>query len=349
MIQVILYSREDCHLCRQAQADLEALQSEIPHQLAVVDVDRSPTLQEQYGLEIPVVEVGPLTLRAPITRQELRQGLQAAQREAGKAASPAKAEPAPTRKAGAPAPARPVYRTGAVWTRSDSITYWFSRHILLVLNLIMGLYLGLAFLAPVLMKVGAQKPAALLYRVYSVACHQLAYRSFFLFGEQAIYPRASAGLEGRLTFNQATGISEGNDNADVFAAREFVGNPAMGYKVALCQRDLAIYGGILIFGLLYAATRRRIPALAWYLWALIGMAPIALDGFSQLFSQPPFNFIAYRESTPFFRLLTGFLFGFTTAWFAYPVIDQSMRETREMMEVKLRKTQALADAPVKEE
>ena len=66
---------------------------------------------------------------------------------------------------------------------------------------------------------------------------------------------------------------------------------------------------------------------------LLGIAPIGLDGFSQLFSQ--FNWewlsalVPYRESTPFLRVLTGALFGLATAWFAYPNIEESMSETRQ--------------------
>jgi uncharacterized membrane protein len=107
----------------------------------------------------------------------------------------------------------------------------------------------------------------------------------------------------------------------------------VGYKVALCERDVAIYGGILLFGLLFALSGRRLPALPWYLWILLGMGPIGLDGFSQLFSQFNWPWLAailpYRESTPFLRVLTGAMFGIATAWFAYPYIEESMNETRK--------------------
>jgi uncharacterized membrane protein len=213
-----------------------------------------------------------------------------------------------------------------------------------VLNLLVALYVFLPFLAPVLMKAGAQTPASLIYRVYGGVCHQLAYRSFFLFGEQVVYPRAAAGMNGLVPFGQVSGIGEGNDPADILAARNFVGNPTVGYKLALCERDIAIYGSILLFGLLFAISGRRIRPLPWYLWLVFGILPIALDGLSQLFSQPPFNFMVYRESTPLLRVITGALFGFTTAWFGYPTIEQTMRDTREMMEAKLRKVQAADQA-----
>ena len=75
-------------------------------------------------------------------------------------------------------------------------------------------------------------------------------------------------------------------------------------------------------------------ALPWYLWIAIGIAPIALDGVSQVISQPPFHLLAYRESTPFLRTLTGGLFGFMTAWFGYSQVEIAMQETRRILAVK---------------
>lgn len=338
MIEVILYSRPDCHLCEQALADLASLQAEFPHRLGVVDIDSSPTLQRQYGLDIPVVEIGPLTLKAPISLAELRKAL--ATVSGGEPAEPNWPGGNQPSQGGRSRAGSREYQTGSTWTRSDSITYWLSKHYLAILNLVFALYVGLPFLAPALLQAGYQTPAALIYRVYGATCHQLAYRSFFLFGEQAVYPRQASRLEGLLTFQQATGITEGSDTADVFAARNYLGSPAIGFKVALCQRDIALYGSILLFGLLYAISGRRIPALPWYLWVIFGLLPVAVDGLSQLFSQPPLSFLPYRESTPLLRGLTGFLFGFTTAWFGYPAIEQSMRDTQEMMESKRQKTRA---------
>jgi uncharacterized membrane protein len=80
-------------------------------------------------------------------------------------------------------------------------------------------------------------------------------------------------------------------------------------------------------------TGRRIKPIHWIFWILIGMIPIGLDGFSQLFSQMQWSWLSsilpYRESTPFLRVLTGGLFGLATAWFAYPYIEESMSETRQ--------------------
>ena len=322
MINVTLYSRNDCHLCEQANADLVTLQTEIPHKLTVVDVDSSLDLRRAYGLEVPVVEVGPYKLRAPFDLQELRITLMAA-----------KDRKEQLDTLGGPA-YQQLVQNSQTWTSADSFAYWLSNHYLALFNIIVLVYLGLPVMAPILMKAGFESPAWLIYRVYSAMCHQFAFRSFFLFGEQLDYPRAAAGVNGLLTLAQATGLGEGTSAEELIAARTFVGNEVVGYKVALCERDIAIWGGLLLFGVIYSLTGRRLPPLPWYLWLLIGIVPIGIDGVSQLLSQPPFYFYAFRESTPLLRVLTGGLFGVATAWFGYPMTEEAMAETRRIMATK---------------
>ena len=193
------------------------------------------------------------------------------------------------------------------------------------------------------MKAGVTTPATVIYRSYGFVCHQLGYRSWFLFGEQPYYPRALANMDGVKTFNEATGLSEGGSNADLFAARGFVGNEQVGYKVAFCERDVAIYGALFGFGILFAITKRRIPPLPVIAWLIIGLGPIGLDGFSQLLSQPPlgnfalFSWLPLRESTPLLRTLTGAIFGFTTGWFGYPMVEETMQDTRRALLVKFKR------------
>ncbi len=134
-------------------------------------------------------------------------------------------------------------------------------------------------------------------------------------------------------------MSEASTAENLMLARTFVGNDIVGYKVALCQRDMGIYFGIFAFGLLFGLTRWRLPGLPWYLWLLLGILPIALDGVSQLLSQPPMSFLPFRESTPFLRSLTGFLFGFTTAWFGYPLVEETMSESRQILSRKKERIQ----------
>jgi len=209
----------------------------------------------------------------------------------------------------------------------DRFSLWLSRNFLWVFLGFLTLYVSLPWLAPVLMKIGWTRPARWIYAAYSVTCHQLAFRSWFLFGEQPAYPRAAAGMSGLKTYGQVTGY----DEEDLWTAR-----------------DVAIWGAFwlftLVFTLLYRFKGRRLRALPWYLWILIGWVPIGLDGFSQLLSQMPGSFLPYRESTPLLRTLTGFIFGLTTAWFMVPMMQESMEETRALLLRKQRLLEARQQA-----
>lgn len=327
-IDVTLYMRPACQLCDEVRNHLEALRAKYPHVLTEVDIDSDPALQKRYFDQIPVIEVGAYQLKAPITKQALAMTLEAAN------SLSSQDQPVSTK-----ANQRQERRPDTV-TRSDRLYYWISKHYLAFLNLLIFLYVGIPFVAPTLMKVNAEVPARLIYTLYSPLCHQFGFRSFFLFGEQPYYPLKEAGLANVKTFDQITGYA---DLANPYSisrlyARQYKGDPVVGYKVALCERDVAIYGAIVVFGLVYAGTRRRLPGLHWMLWILIGLGPIGLDGFSQLFSQLNWPWLAqylpYRESTPFLRVFTGFLFGFCTAWFAFPNIEESMQETRQFLAKK---------------
>ncbi len=48
-------------------------------------------------------------------------------------------------------------------------------------------------------------------------------------------------------------VEEGDWPAFFVAARRFLGNEQMGYKMALCERDIGIYGFVLIGGLIFSA------------------------------------------------------------------------------------------------
>ncbi|MBE3067345.1 MAG: DUF2085 domain-containing protein [Chloroflexi bacterium] len=325
MITVTLYTRAGCELCKQAEEDLKALQEEIPHQLAILDIDSDPSMRDTFALEIPVVEAGPFRLKAPFSRQELKMTLgAAADRRSQLESINDKTFQVNTS------------RTQTI-SKADKISYWISKHYLAIFNLFLILYIGIPFLAPIFKEAGWNTPAEVIYKIYRPLCHQWAFRSFFLFGEQAYYPHAAAKIPAVLTFEQVSGITDLTDPSRL-QARVYEGNSLLGYKIALCERDVAIWGAMALFGVIYALTGRKLPKLHWLIWVLVGLGPIGLDGFSQLFSQIPSTFIQsilpYRESTPLLRTLTGFLFGLTTAWFMFPLIEESMADTRRLLAKK---------------
>lgn len=233
-----------------------------------------------------------------------------------------------------------------------------SRHWLRVALTLLGIYVTLPFAAPTLANAGLAGPASLLYTLYSPFCHQFAFRSLFLYGEQPFYPRSivqSGVPEGIIpyesyitqspTFAQALAPYVGTEPFDPyvfspalqFASRAFAGDETMGYKMTLCARDIAIYLAMFVGGLVYSIprVRRRLRPAPILIYLILGLGPIGLDGFSQLLGYPPFNLWPPRETGPYFRIVTGLTFGLMNVWLGFPYLDMSMRETRQQIEAKL--------------
>src|SRR4051795_11618995 len=102
---------------------------------------------------------------------------------------------------------------------------WLARHWLFGVNAASGAFVGGAVLAPLLAVLGWVAPASALYAAYHLTCHQWAFRSFFLFGDSAVYS-----------------VEELSEHG--FEPFTFVGNDGAGWKMAICERDIAIYGAL---------------------------------------------------------------------------------------------------------
>ncbi|MDZ4160080.1 MAG: DUF2085 domain-containing protein [Anaerolineaceae bacterium] len=331
MITVTLYYHSGSDQSDAVAAMLDDLQSSIPHHLVRIDVGSDPALVKAYGSDSPVIAVGPYRLRSLISKTDLQVALAAAQDRARHLDA-------------ADLEYKNRVDRGRTITGTDRFTLWFSRSYIGIFNLLVFIYVGLPFLAPVLMKANLQRPARIIYTLYSPLCHQLAFRSWFLFGQQAYYPRALAEIPNLTPYEELA-----KQQSDLISARAFVGNEQAGYKVAFCQRDIAIYGAIFLFGMIFWITGRRLKPAPWYLWVVLGLVPIGVDGVSQLPSLMvgllP-DWLPLRESTPFLRTLTGGMFGWMTAWYVYPLIEEAMSETRRMITRKMavvRQTQLLPE------
>ncbi len=122
----------------------------------------------------------------------------------------------------------------------------------------------------------------------------------------------------------------------------------LGYQVAYCQRDTAIYTGLLLAGLLFGLVRRRCRPLRW--WGLLLLTlPIVLDGVTHipaaLLPEWPLRsenawavFLTggllpagfYRGDAIgslnwLLRTLTGVLFSLGLVWAIYPRIEAEVR------------------------
>ena len=229
--------------------------------------------------------------------------------------------------------------------RANFSLLWLARHWLRVALFGIAIYTALPFAAPILMHNGATGPANVIYTAYKPFCHQFVFRSFFLFGEQTVYPRANTGTSLGTFEDYARDLPEFaavDLNAEdefsvelIRAARSYVGNEQMGYKLTLCERDISIYLAILVGGLIFAQIRRKLRPVPLWLYAILGLGPIGLDGFSQLLGYPPFEFWPPRETQPLFRVITGVLFGLMNAWLVFPYLEGYMRDTRRRIEEKL--------------
>lgn len=245
---------------------------------------------------------------------------------------------------------RATGRTRDLVVGMDKLILTFSRHWLLVVNVMAGLFISLTVAAPLLMALGLEGPARVLYRFYALNCHQLPQRSYFLFGPHGID-----------TYSLEQILAWGGDPSYL---RGFAGNAEIGFKMAMAHRNTAIYTAILLAGLAYALLRRRMRALSWKSY-LILIAPMLFDGISHIISEV--TGLGFRDANawavwltggvfgPAFytgtgigslnwllRTLTGALFGLASVWLAYPLLETGLADLRQQLEEKLTKVGVLS-------
>ncbi len=226
------------------------------------------------------------------------------------------------------------------------LTYIISRYWILVFSIFLGLYVGLPFLAPIFMEIGWEGPAKAIYFIYSYLCHQIPQRSFFLFGEKAMYS-----LETIQTAWQ--------DTNNPFILGQFIGNSELGWKVAWSDRMGSMYTSILIFGWLWYPFRRKLKPLPWWGFLLF-LIPMGVDGITHIISDlsgigqgfrytnnwlrvltgNSFQDNFYIGTTlgtfnSYMRLITGVLFGIGMVWFAFPLLEKSFQEISDSIKYKL--------------
>lgn len=203
-------------------------------------------------------------------------------------------------------------RTRDLVIGADKVIFKLATHWLALINLFWGLYVGLPFLAPISMNAGYEFPAKVIYTLYRPACHQRPERSYFVGGSEFVYSPEEL-------------VSAGVD-LDPFARD--IGNQEVGWKVAFCERDVAIYGAIFLTGLGFGLVRKRLKG--WQMpfrYFLLFLVPMGIDGTLQLFG--------FYESTWLRRSITGAIFGVGAVLFAYPYIEAGFADVRETINSKL--------------
>ena len=196
---------------------------------------------------------------------------------------------------------------------------------------LLALYAGLPWLAPVFMRLGWTAGADAIYAAYSTQCHQLPQRSLFLFGPRLMYSLSQI-------------QSAWQDTTNPMILRQFTGSEAMGWKVAWSDRMTSMYLSLAVFVALYRPVLRRLR-LPWWIFVLL-LVPLAVDGVSHAASDLAGIGAGFRDGNAWLaaltnnslpetfyagdalgsfnswmRLLTGLLFGLGVAGLALPQLE----------------------------
>ena len=208
---------------------------------------------------------------------------------------------------------------------------------------IYGFWVWLPFSAPLFMHFGLDGAGRVVYFIYSFFCHQLPERSFFWFGERAMY-----------SLNEIQNAWQNTISPMIL--RQFIGNETMGWKVAWSDRMISFYTSVWFFALFWYPLRRRIKPLSWWVFILY-LLPIMIDGTSHMISDfagighgfrdtntwlagltnnlLPATFYAGDALGSFnswMRLITGLLAGLGIVWLVFPYVYQTQSHYQQLDE-----------------
>ena len=170
------------------------------------------------------------------------------------------------------------------------IVFVFANHWLLFVNLLVAIWVGLPWLAPVFMQLGWETAGQAIYFIYSFQCHQLPERSFFLFGRASMYSLAEIQSAWQVT-------------TDPMILRQFVGNPEMGWKVAWSDRMVSMYTSILLGGLLFGLFRKQLKPLSFWTFAIL-LLPMFIDGGTHMISDLQGIGQGFRDTNAWLQIIT---------------------------------------------
>jgi len=226
----------------------------------------------------------------------------------------------------------------------QNIFQWISTHWFETFLIVYGLWVFVPFLAPVFMQLGWAGAGKAVYFIYSFFCHQLPERSFFWFGEKTMYSLSEI-------------QSAWQNTSNPMILRQFIGNEAMGWKVAWSDRMISFYTSVWFFALLWYPLRRRIKPISWWGFTLL-LLPIAVDGITHAVSDLAGIGNGFRDTNAWLatltnnvfpatfymgdalgsfnslmRFITGLLAGLGIVWLAFPYISQSQTYNQQLDEL----------------
>jgi uncharacterized membrane protein len=213
---------------------------------------------------------------------------------------------------------------------------WLASNWLHTFVLVYGLWVILPWLAPLMMQIGQNELGKAIYFVYSLFCHQLPERSFFLFGPQIMYSLSDVQMAWQ-------------DTLDPTVLRRFIGNDSLGWKLAWSDRMVSFYTTIWLSAIAWWPFRRKIKPLPWWGFVLL-LLPMFVDGITHTASDFSGLGRGFRDSNDWLltltrntlplvyagdslgsfnswiRLITGVLAAAGLVWFAFPHMERSFAQ-----------------------
>jgi uncharacterized membrane protein len=240
-------------------------------------------------------------------------------------------------------PVTGLARSLALWANRRVL--WLAKHWLAVFNGFFFLYVGLPFLAPVLLVNGYTGAANTIYSFYRSACHQLPSRSYFVLGEQVAFCHRDVAIYGAFLVG----------GLGYHLVRSRLRPPQLRWYVFFLW-PIALDGGMQLAS---EWLRNGVPITT--LWAIgfiaMGITSAILHSQKYLtwhsflyFSAGPLaliylNYVGLYQSDLLRRTISGIIFGLATVWLAYPHLEITFQDIYRQASTNLARTSSV-DAPV---
>lgn len=313
-MRVTVYTKPGCHLCEDALDLLDKLTPQYRLQVEELNILDDMALHEAYHTQIPVIEaenaatIGKLV--APISETELRAYLEMARRESlpPPPTHTIEDEKRKTKDEGQNTPHSTLHTPHSKEPAIDRMVAYVGRHWLRLVCIVMGVFVGLPWLAPLFDWLGWYNLSHPIYSAYALTCHQLPERAGTVFGYQVAFCYRNTVLYGGLSLFGA-----------VYGLARDRGVPKLGWM------------------------RRPLP---WWGFIIL-LAPMAVDGITHMLGlrEPMMDMVMdasfgsfYIGSQPgslnwWLRIITGLLAAFGAVWFSFPRMTRAVAEADALREM----------------
>ncbi len=225
--------------------------------------------------------------------------------------------------------------------RVNRFSLWLSKHWLAAANLFFLTYVGLPFLAPLLLAAGYNRAANVIYQMYNFACHQFPSRAYFVAGEQVCMCHRCVAMYGTIFLG---GLVYGLLRPRL--------KPLNFRWYLFFLVPIGLDGGLALLGELSQVVPSSILAgLGLGVLLVIGLLlykrkqlnwSSSLMLFIGLLAVIYVQFLGPHDSNYALRTITGFIFGFGTVWFVYPMMEEAFGDVWRESQAKLTSNRPIA-------